>query len=155
MANTTTNPSHVVVTTAGRIGAVDVRAAWSSLPQRFRANATWVMHEDVLSQVRNIAGAASQIDVVTDRQGVALMGRPVVTTSYAPDFTGTSGSESFLVVGDLSGYTVAHRLGVTVEMIPTMRDNTGRPIGERGFLGYARVGADVTVPPALALLANS
>jgi len=155
MANTTTNPSHVTVTTAGHIGAIDVRAAWSALPQRFRASATWVCHENVLSQVRNIAGAASQVDLVVDRQGTTLMGRPVVTSSYCPDFTGTTGAESFLVLGDLSGYTLATRLGVTVELVPQMRDGSGRPIGERGYLAYARVGADVTVPTAMALLANS
>ncbi len=155
MANTTTNPSHVTVTTAGHIGAVDVRAAWSALPQRFRASSTWVMHENVLSQVRNIAGAAAQVDIVVDRQGTTLMGRPVVTSSYCPDFTGTTGAENFLVLGDLSGYTLATRLGVTVELVPQLRDSTGLPIGERGYMAYARVGAAVTVPTAMALLANS
>jgi HK97 family phage major capsid protein len=155
LANTTTNPSHVVVTTTGHIGAVDVRAAWAAVPQRFRASATWVMHEDVLSQVRNDAGAASQVDIVVDRQGTMIMGRPVITSSYFPDFSGTSGSANYLVVGDLSGYTVASRLGLQVELCPQMRDVTGRPIGERGYLAYARLGMDATVPPALALLANS
>jgi HK97 family phage major capsid protein len=155
LANTTTNPSHISVSTAGHIGAVDVRAAWSALPQRFRANATWVMHENVLSQVRNIDGAAAQVDLIVDRQGTSLMGRPVVTSSYCPDFTGTTGSENYLVVGDLSGYALASRLGVQVELVPTMRDVTGRPVGQRGFLAYARLGMDVTVPPAFNLLANS
>ena len=156
MASTTTSPSHVAVTTAGHIGAVDVRAAFAALPERFGATSTWVMHQDVLPQIRNIAGAASQVDLVTDRQGVALMGRPVVTSSYCPDFTGTSASESFLTIGDLSGYTVAQRLGVTVEFVPQMRDSaTGRPLGQRGYMAYARVGADVTVPNSQVLLANS
>jgi HK97 family phage major capsid protein len=155
MASTTTNPSHVTVTTAGKIGAVDIRTAWSALPQRFRATSTWLMHEDVLSQVRNIAGAASQVDLVSDRQGVSLMGRPVVTSSYCPDFTGTSGSESFLVVGDFSGYTVAHRVGVTVELVQQLRGTGGRPIGSRGWFAYARLAIGVTNPKALRLLSNS
>ena len=157
MANTTagSGAAHVVVTTAGSLGAVDMRAAWSALPQRFRASSSWVMHENVLSQIRNLAGAASQVDLVVDRQGTMLMGRPVVTSSYCPDFTGTTGSENFTVLGDLSGYTLATRLGMTVELVPQMRDNSGRPIAERGYLAYARVGADVTVPQAMRLLANS
>jgi HK97 family phage major capsid protein len=113
------------------------------------------MHQDVLSQVRNDAGAASQIDVVVDRQGTMIMGRPVISSSYFPDFVSTTGSASFLTVGDLSGFTLANRLGVTVELIPQMRDNSGRPIGERGFMAYARVGANVTVPTSQVLLANS
>ena len=155
MASSTANPAHVVVTTAGHIAAVDVRAAWSALPQRFRANATWVMHEDVLSQVRNFAGAASQVDLVSDRQGVSLMGRPVVTSDYAPDFTGTTGAANYLVVGDLSGFTVAHRIGVTVELVQQLRSTGGRPIGSRGWFAYARLAMGVTNPEALRLLANS
>jgi HK97 family phage major capsid protein len=155
MASTTTNPAHVVVTTAGHIGAVDLRAAWSAVPERFRSRSTWVMHSDVLSQVRNIAGAASQVDVVVDRLGTSIMGRPVITSDYCPDFTGTTGAENFLVVGDLSGFTVAQRCGVTVELVQQLRDNTGRPIGSRGWLAYARVAMGVTVPPSMRLLANS
>ena len=155
MANATTNPAHVTVTTAGKIGAVDVRAAWSALPQRFRATSTWVMSEPVLGQVRNISGAASQVDLVSDRQGVSLMGRPVVTSDYCPAFTGTSGSESFLVLGDLSGYTVAHRVGVTVELVQQLRNTSGLPLGSRGWFAYARLAMGVTNPHALRLLANS
>ena len=133
---TTTSPSHITVTTLGSMGVVDVRKAWAALPERFRPSATWCMHEDVLNQIRNADGAAAQVDLVVDRQGTSLMGRPVVTSSYFPDFIGTTGSESYLTVGDCRGYTVASRLGVTVELIPAMRDQaTGRPLGERGLLG--------------------
>ena len=156
MVATTTSPSHVTVTTLGALGVVDVRKAWAALPERFRPSATWCMHEDVLNQIRNADGAAAQVDLVVDRQGTSLMGRPVVTSSYFPDFVGTTGSESYLTVGDLSGYTVASRLGVTVELIPAMRDQaTGRPLGERGYLAYARVGGNVTVPTSQVLLANT
>ena len=155
MANTTTNPSHVTVTTAGKISATDVRKAWAALPERFRPSATWAMHPDVLNQVRNEAGAASQIDVVVDRQGTMIMGRPVITSSYFPDFVGTTGSESYLTVGDLSGYTVASRLGATVELVPQMRSTGGLPLGERGYLAFARVGGNVTVPASQVLLANT
>jgi len=155
MASSTANPAHVVVTTAGHIAAVDVRAAWSALPQRFRATSSWVMNESVLSQVRNFAGAASQVDLVSDRQGVSLMGRPVVVSDYAPSFTGTTGTANYLVVGDFSGFTVAHRVGVTVELVQQLRSTGGRPIGSRGWFAYARLAMGVTNPEALRLLANS
>ena len=91
MVATTTSPSHVTVTTLGALGAVDVRKAWAALPERFRPSATWCMHQDVLNQIRNADGAAAQVDLVVDRQGTSLMGRPVITSSYFPDFTGTTG----------------------------------------------------------------
>ena len=156
MQNTTTSPSHVTVTTAGSISATDVRAAWSAVPPRFRKNATWVCHEDVLTRLRNIDGAASQVDLVVDRAGTTIMGRPVLTSSYCPDWTGTSGAASYLVVGDLSGYTIAKRTGLVVELISHVRDHTtARPTMQRGWLATARFGATVTVPQALRLLSNS
>ena len=84
-----------------------------------QANTTWVMHEDTLNKVRNENSAGSQVDVVTDRQGTTIMGRPVITSDYAPDFTGTtSGSESFCVVGDLqAAYTLVVRSPLLIERV--------------------------------------
>jgi HK97 family phage major capsid protein len=153
----TTSPSHVTVTTKGVIGAVDLRKAWAALPQRFHPNAAWLMHEDVLNQIRNLNAAGAQIDLVTDRQGVALMGRPVITSSYCPDFTGTTGSENFAVLADLqSAYTVAVRMAMTVERVPVVFDQaTLRPAFQTGWLAYARVGAGLTNPNAAVLIANT
>ena len=59
----------VSVTTAGKISAVDVRAAWDAVPELFRSDPTcvWIMSPTVLSQIKADNGAASQVDVVTDR----------------------------------------------------------------------------------------
>jgi len=43
MAGITQNPSHCVVTTAGQLGAVDLRAAWSALPERYHAQCLVVL----------------------------------------------------------------------------------------------------------------
>ncbi|MBF6557026.1 MAG: phage major capsid protein [Acidimicrobiales bacterium] len=152
----TTSPAHVTVTTAGSISAADVRRVWNAVPERFKGSSTFVLHTDVLSQIRNDSGAAAQVDLVVDRAGTSLFGRPCVTSSYCPDFTGTTGAENFLAVGDLSGYHLAVRQGVTVEMVPVMFDAaTMRPIGSRGFLALARVAGDLVVPNSMRLLANS
>jgi HK97 family phage major capsid protein len=155
----TTSPSHVTVTTAGQISAVDVRKAYAAVPPRFRAAASWVMHETVLNTLRGLSGTAdaAQVDLVTDRQGVTLMGRPVLLSDYCPSFTGTTGAANYLVCGDLNaGYTVAVRAGMQVELVLNARDvATGRPVAQRGLLAYARVGATATNPLALRLLSNS
>jgi len=51
MQNTTTAPTHVTNTTAGTLGAVDLRKAYSSLPERFRPGASWLMSPTVMAQV--------------------------------------------------------------------------------------------------------
>ena len=159
MQATTTNPSHVTVTTAGQIGVADVRKAWASLPDRWKSNAVWLMHENVGTQLRNINGAAAQLDFTTSDNGMQrMMGRPVVHSAHCPDFVGTTGAENFLVVGDFgNGYTVPVRLGLNVEYVREAFDmpSTGRPTFSDGWYCSVRLGGDVTVPAAFRLLSNS
>ena len=37
-------------TTAGTIGAVDVRAAYAAVPERYRSRSTWVAHQSVVNK---------------------------------------------------------------------------------------------------------
>jgi HK97 family phage major capsid protein len=154
--SSTAGISATAVTTNGSVGIVDVRAAWAALPPRFKPNATWVMHETVLNQIRNLDGAASQVDLQHDRQGTTLYGRPVICSDYAPSFSSVTGSEPFLVVADIrAAMTIAFRTPMTVENIPAMRDhNTGRPVFQQGWFAYARVGGNVVNPAAAILLSN-
>jgi HK97 family phage major capsid protein len=90
------------------------------------------------------AGAADQ-----------LMNRPVYTSSYYPDFTGTSGAANILTVGDLSQYVVARRSLMRVELVPHLLGTTSnRPTGQRGFFAWARVGGGSTADNAHRLLQN-
>jgi HK97 family phage major capsid protein len=160
VAATTTNPAHVVVTTAGTLGGVDIRKAWAALPQRFRANATWVMSPTVEAQVRGLGNglALSDFTVNLNADGTSnLTGRPVITSDYAPAFTGTTGSANYAVVGDFSkGFLIVQRAGMTVELVNHLFDtSTGRPTGQRGWFAFARHGFDVVNPNAFRILANS
>lgn len=159
MAATTTNPAHVVVTTAGALGSADVRAAWAALPERFRAHATWVYSPSIDSKIRNfgnnLALADFTVNLAADGTSV-LTGRPVVVSDYAPAFTGTTGAENFAVVGDFSNFLIVQRAGMTVELVNHLFDqSTGRPTGQRGWFAYARHGFDAVVPNAFRIIANS
>jgi HK97 family phage major capsid protein len=159
MAATTTNPSHVLVTTAGTLDANSVRTAWSALPERFRPRATWVMSPGVEAKVRAFGNnlALSDFTVNLNADGVSVLtGRPVVVTDYAPAFVGTTGTENYAVVGDFSNFLIVQRAGMTVENIATVFDqSTGRPTGQRGLFAWARHGHDVVNANAFRLLANS
>jgi hypothetical protein len=87
LANNTTNPAHVVVTTVGALGAVDVRTAWAALPERYRPRATWVMSPGVMSKVRAFGNGLALSDFTVNllADGTEnLTGRPVVVSDYAP-----------------------------------------------------------------------
>jgi HK97 family phage major capsid protein len=134
----------VALTTDGSFSAADVRKVWSALPDRARANATWVMSSDVANDISAFGssyGADSTVDLTG--QVETLKSRPVVISSYFPDFTGATAAQNVLVVGDFRKYYIVDRVGLTVELIPHLF-NTGnnRPSGQRGWFAYKRVGAD-------------
>lgn len=159
MANTTTNPAHILVKTTGALGAVDVRAAWAALPERFRPRATWVMSPGVEAQVRSFGNGLAlsdfTVNLLADGTSV-LTGRPVVVSDYAPSYTATTGIENYAVVGDFSNFLIVQRAGMTVELVNHLFDtSTGRPTGQRGWFAYARHGFDVVNSRGFVLIANT
>ena len=62
----------------------------------------------------------------------------------------TTGTK-WMIYGDFrSGFTIADRLGLTVELIPHLFGSVARfPTGQRGVFAYWRTGSKVVVPEAL------
>lgn len=148
----------VVVGTDGAFSAPDVLKVWKSLPERYRANATWVMNTDVENEIRAFADGSAQAYYTVDlsQGGIGtLFGRPIRTTDYAPEFTGTTGAANILVVGDFSNFVVAQRAGMSVELIPHLfATGNNRPSGQRGWFAYARHGFDSVNDLGFRLLQN-
>lgn len=149
----------VVVTTDGAFGPVDVLKVWKSLPERFRARASWIMHTDVENEVASFSASGGQGSYFTSNltaDGVPqLRGKPVYTTDYAPEFTGTTGAANILVVGDFSNFVIAQRAGMSVELVPHLFGvTTGMPTGQRGWYAYTRHGYDSVNDNAFRLLQN-
>jgi HK97 family phage major capsid protein len=161
LQNTTTNPAHYVVKTLGALGAVDARGAWAQLPERFRPNATWVMHVSVENQIRAWASGGLSLSDFTINMlpgGVSeLIGRPIVKSDYAPSPTNTTAAESFLCVGDFSHFVIVQRAGMEIELVPHLFDQTtARPTGSRGIYAWARNGMDTdAVNRAFTLVSNT
>jgi HK97 family phage major capsid protein len=159
LTNNTTSPTHVTVTTAGALGAVDVRSAWYTLPERFRPRATWVMSPSVLSKVSQFGNGLALSDYTVNllQDGTSVIaGRPVVVTDYAPSFTGTTGAENYAVLGDFNNFLVVQRAGMTVELVQHLFDqSTGRPTGQRGWFAFSRHGFNSVADNAFRLISNS
>ena len=158
MQNTTT-PAHVIVTTAGTLGAVDVRSAYAKLSELFRSQASWMMNVAVENTIRAFGNNLSLADFTQNLLGApgdTLMGRQVYISDYAPTPTNTTGAESFLVVGDFAHYRFIQRQGMQVELVPHLFDqSTARPLGQRGWYAYSRHGADVDTQQAFRLISNT
>lgn len=144
----------VALTTDGSFSATDLRKVWSALPDRAKANATWVMSADVANDI-SAFGSSYGADSTVDLTGTVdtLKGRPVVISSHFPDFTGATAAQNVLVVGDFRQFYIVDRVGLTVELIPHLLGATnGRPTGQRGWFAYKRVGSDSVVDTDFRLL---
>jgi HK97 family phage major capsid protein len=164
MAGITQSPSHCVVTTAGQLGAIDLRAAWSALPERYHANASWYCSPSMVSRISSQAAAT-----VTNGLGSSewtydpgtglprLFGRPVLQSSWCDSFTGTTGLCNYAIVGDFSRFIIAHRSGLDVESVTGIPNFpvSAMPTGQVGVFGMSRYGSDVVDVNAFRCLASS
>lgn len=147
----------VVVTTDGAFGGVDINKVWTALPDRWKANSTWVMNHDVGTEAASFGNGNNLSWFSVDLTGVLekIRNRPIEYSSYFPDFTGTTGASNLCVVGDFRNYLIADRVGMSVELIPHLLDVTNnRPTGQRGWFAYGRDGADSIVDVGFRLLQN-
>lgn len=148
----------VVVDTDAQLHAADVNKVWKGLLPRYRANASWLMHVDVNNEVQLLGDDKLSKQTVNLAAGGVdiLKGKTVYEAPHAPEFTGTTGQASILVVGDFRNYVIAQRAGMEVEYVPNLFDTTtGTPTGQRGLFAWARVGADSVNDNAFRMLVNT
>ena len=132
----------------------DLYALYNSLPARYRSRASWLANNLLytLSRQFDTGGGAGLWARLGEDRPERLLGKPVYEAE-AMDGTITALANNYVAVfGDLSAYTIADRLGMTIEFVPTIVGSNRRPTGQKGWFAYYRVGADVTNPGALRLL---
>ena len=145
-----TTTQRVQTAGAGAIATGDLYTLKAALPARFIPNATWALHPNRLDSVYRLtpAGSTTEPQMMPTRDG-ALIGKPVVewTTMATASTTGTK----YALYGDFqAGFTIADRVGMTVELIPHIfgAAQGNLPTGQRGLYAYWRTGSVVTVPNA-------
>jgi HK97 family phage major capsid protein len=148
----------VTSTTDGSFGQEDIYKVWKSLPQKYRRRAAWMMAVDVNNRIRQF-GTANVFHAYTENLPAewadTLFGKAVYESPYFPDFTGTTGAENRLVVGDWSNYVIARNGGMSVELVPHLFDVTNnRPTGQRGWFAYSRIGGNSVNDLGFRLLQN-
>lgn len=143
-------------TTAGTLAGADIYAMWARLPERHRDQATWLSSTSVQNAIRQLGTVDPNFTVnITDTAIPRLFGRDYALTDYMDSAAAGTAAANELIVGDLNGYLIAQRAGMTIEFVPMLFDVTNnRPTGQRGWFAYARIGADVVDPTAFQLLQN-
>lgn len=147
----------VVSTTDGAFGAEDLYKVWKALPQQYRDRASWMMSVDVNNRVRQFGGANvfhAFTKNLPESWAETLLGKSVYENTHFPDFTGTTGAENRLVVGDFSNYLIVRNGGMSVELLPLVVGANRRPTGQRGWFAYTRVGGNSVNDLGFRLLQN-
>lgn len=162
MSNST---SVITPTTDGSFGGVDVFKVWVNLPERFRANATWIMSPNVAAAIRQFAAnqslSQSAYFTVDLTGGVfRIMDRPVIMSDYAPlasaaTVPGTTGLANILAVSDWGqSYAWVNRAGMSVEGVQHVFGGSQRPTGQRGFWAWSRNGGGALTTNGARVLQN-
>ncbi len=156
--NVTTN-SKVATSTNGAFGAIDVFALDNSLPQRWRANASWLSNKSIYNLVRQFAiGTGALIGSFWVDFGGArpssLIGYPVYESSamLSSLSAATASVDNIMVVGDFRQFYIVDRIGMSVAYNPMVLGSNRRPTGEVGWAAWWRVGAQTVNADAFRVL---
>ena len=112
-----------------------------SLDRPYRRNAVWMMNDSTAKIIRKLKDGDGQYlwqPGLQAGQPDVLFGRPVITSAAMP--AATTGSKS-IIFGDMSNYTVADRLGATLQRLSEIY----LPTGQIGFRAYKRTDGKVTL----------
>lgn len=136
--------------TADTLSAGDLYALQGALPARYRGASSWLASNAFYNRARQFdtAGGSALWAQLGQGRPLDLLGRPIYEAEDMDGVINATQENYMAVLGDFRNYVIADRLGVTVEFIPHLFQQTaagtgiGRPTGQRGWYAYYRVGAD-------------
>ncbi len=147
---TTTQRQHTNTVATYAIG--DPYLLKAALPARFINTSTYVAAPGIWDTTYRFVGGNSTEPFQMPSRGGEMLGRPKVELSSMVTTT-TTGSK-IMMLGDFrTGYLIADRLGMQVELIPHLVGATNRfPTGQRGLVAIWRTGGGVVAANALRYL---
>lgn len=147
----------VAPTTAATFAPADIYKLEEALGARWLANASWLGNHAIFNKVRQFDtnGGSNMWERIGAAQPSELIGYPVhrssaMDGSWNP--AATAAHNYLLILGDFSRYRIIDRVGMSIELVPHLFGENGRPTGQRGFYAWWRVGGDVVVPNAFRML---
>ncbi|MGB6119579.1 MAG: phage major capsid protein [Mesorhizobium sp.] len=135
---TEVNTGHA--STLGTDPAATIIGMFHKLPATFAQNGVWLMNRTTLGTLRTLkdgTGRFIMVDPITAGMPTTLLGRPIVEAIDMPDIAAGAFPVMF---GDLSGYRIVDRVGLSVLRDPFSLATKGQV----RFHARKRVGGDVT-----------
>ncbi len=154
--------SSSIVTSAGAdtLAVGDLYSTQGGLPARYRARASWLATNAFYNRARQFdtAGGSALWAQLGDDRPANLLGKPIYEAEDMDGVINATQENYMAVFGDFSNYVIADRIGMTVEFIPHLFQQTtagsgfGRPTGQRGWYAFYRTGADSVNDAAFRML---
>ncbi len=149
-----TGATEIKETAAKELVAVgDIYALQEALKPRWQARAVWLGTNTLGNHVHRLVATADADEaplMSEDRE--KILGKPFKEVSTMSAAITTKNSK-VLVYGDIgAAYKIVDRVGMAVELVPTVFGENQRPTGQRGLFAHYRVGAKVTAPHAVQVL---
>jgi len=150
----------VTSATTDVLAIADIYALQGALPARYRMSAAWLGNNAIYNRVRQFdtSGGGGFWTNLNDGRPPSLMGRPALEAEDMDGSLTALADNYVLVYGDFSNYVIYDRLGLTVDFIPHLFQQTtagtgfGLPTGQSGWFAYYRAGASVVNTGAFRLL---
>lgn len=142
------------------LAVADLYNVQGALPARYRAGASWLATNAFYNRARQFdtAGGSSLWAQLADDRPANLLGKPIYEAEDMDGVINAAAENYMAVFGDFENYVIADRIGMTVEFVPHLFQQTtagtgfGRPTGQRGWFAYYRTGATAVNPGAFKIL---
>lgn len=152
-AGIVTGASKKVKTTGEAAFAVgDVYALKNAVPPGYQDTSTWLSSGTIGDVIYRFVGEgdASEPRLMNEDRD-AILGKRYREVSHME--TSTASGKKILICGDIArGFRIVDRVGMTVEVVPHLMGENGRPTGMRGLFCFWRTGSKVVNAEALRLL---
>jgi HK97 family phage major capsid protein len=147
-----TTSQRVQTDVAATLDIDDVYDLKGQLPARAIPNAVFAMHPNKADSVFRFtpSGSTTEPQAMPERDG-PLLGKRVIEWTAIPTAL-TTGTTQMLYGDFRAAFTIADRLGMTLEVVSHLFGASRRPTGERGAFAYWRTGSKTVVPELLRYL---
>jgi len=146
--------------TTDTLAVGDLYNLQGALAARYRRNASWLANNQFYNRARQFdtAGGSALWAQLGENRPPILLGRPIYEAEDMDGVINATQENYMAIFGDFQNYIIADRIGMTVEFIPQLFQQAvagagvGMPTGQRGWLAYYRVGANVVNSGAFKML---
>jgi HK97 family phage major capsid protein len=158
-----TSGQEVVCATEDVFAVGDLYATEEALDARWEGNASWLAHKSVYNKIRQFptddTGNITNVFAENLREGNprTLLDYPAYRSTAMNSFTTAMATDNkvLMAFGDFKQFLIVDRIGMSVEMVPTVLDaTTGRPTGQRGVYTYWMNNSKILIPGAFRYLVS-